>query len=625
MDLLIPDNWLRDYLKTKATPEVLARNLSLCGPSFERIKEGKTGPVHSVEVTTNRIDSASILGIAREASAILPRFDIKAKLELPTIRSKQPLKKRVNYLDAIVDHKLCKRFSAVLVRGVKVEASPKWLQEKLEDSDVRPINNVVDISNYIMLELGQPTHTFDYDKIKNSKMVLRESKEDEELVTLDGKKHKLPGRDIVIEDGSGSLIDLAGIMGGEASAIDENTKNVLLFVQHYDPVRIRKTSMTLAHRTLAASLFEKNLDAEGIEFATRRGIDLLEELTGGKAEKEILDLYPEPYKEKEISLTYEFIVSRLGVEVPKEEVINCLETLGFTVEWAGENLEVAIPSFRANDVDIPEDIVEEVARIYGYHNIPSVLMSGALPEKLEESPFDFERKVKQTLKALGGVEVYTLSLVSKEQIEGEALKLKNPLGKDTEYLRTSLVPSLISALKDNGGVKDPVHLFEVANIYIPREGELPEEKMMLAGVLKNTDYRTAKGILERLLEEVNSKQNVELQSEEDTWYYKIDLAELQSNSSKVKGFKPLPKYPPQVEDLTLVIEPDTKIGEVIEFVLQASENVASVDLVTTYENTITLRVEYQHKEKTLTDAEVAEIRTKLLEDISQKFGVILKS
>src|SRR3989344_4886371 len=143
MDLLIPDNWLRDYLKTKASPEEIAKNLSLCGPSFERIKEGKTGPIHSVEVTTNRVDSASILGIAREASAILPKFDIDAKLEIPKIKSSQPLRKKVDYLETTVDHALCKRFTCVVVRNVKVEESPKWLQEKLEDCNIRPINNVV--------------------------------------------------------------------------------------------------------------------------------------------------------------------------------------------------------------------------------------------------------------------------------------------------------------------------------------------------------------------------------------------------------------------------------------------------------------------------------------------------
>ena len=628
MDLLIPDNWLRDYLKTKATPEEIAKNLSLCGPSFERIKEGKTGPVHSVEVTTNRVDSASILGIAREASAILPRFGLDAKLEIPKIKSSQALKPKIDYLNATVDGNLCKRFTCILIKCVNIADSPKWLQEKLEDCEVRPINNVVDVSNYIMLELGHPTHTFDFDKIKTAKMILRESKEDETLTTLDGKKHKLPGGDIVIEDGSGELIDLCGIMGGETSAIDEKTKNVLFFVQHYDPKRIRQTSMKLAHRTQAAALFEKNLDAEGIEFATRRGIDLLEELTGGKPEKQILDIYPNPYKEKTITVEKSFIDKRLGIEVSLEEIVSSLESLGFGVESSIINHQssiiITVPSFRANDVNIPEDIVEEVARIYGYHNIPSVLMSGALPEKLQDSPFEFERKVKLALKALGAVEVYTLSLVSKDEVGETALKLKNPLGKDTEYLRTSLVPSLMNVLKENPG-ETVVHLFEVANIYLPKENELPEEQMTLTGVLKGYEYRNAKGILEKLLEEVNSDLKVELQNDGDMLFYEIGVTQIEKHSSPVKPFKSLPKYPPQVEDLTLVIEPDTKVGEVVDAALASSQFVTSVELVTIYENTITLRVEYQNPEKTLTDGEVIEIRAKLLQTLSETFSATLKS
>jgi phenylalanyl-tRNA synthetase beta chain len=353
-------------------------------------------------------------------------------------------------------------------------------------------------------------------------------------------------------------------------------------------------------------------------------IDMMVELTGGKPEDEILDIYPNPYVSKAVSVTHEFITSRLGIEVPKEHITNCLEALGFTVEWANENLEVGVPSFRANDVDIPEDIVEEVARIYGYHNIPSILMSGALPAKLSDSPFEFERKLKLALKALGATEVYTLSLVSKEEVGENALKLRNPLGKDSEYLRTSIIPSLLLALRENARELEPVHLFEVANIYIPREDDLPEEKMMLSGVLKNTDYRNAKGILEKLLEEVNSKHEINLQNKDDTWFYEVEIEKLKEESSQVKTFKPLPKYPPQVEDITLVVEPETKVGEIIKFTLTSSDNITAVDLATIYENTITLRVEYQDQEKTLTDAEVSEIRTKLLEDLKEKFGATIK-
>lgn len=306
MDIKIIDSWLKDHLKTSAKPEKIAEYLSLCGPSFERLHKVGKDIAYDVEVTTNRVDMASHYGIAREASAILPQFKVAALLQPLKSSSKQPLVNKVDYLDATVDHKLCFRFSTVLIRNVKLKDSPKWLQDRLIAAGLRSINNIVDISNYLMLDIGQPVHTFDYDKILGAKMILRSSKKDENIKTLDGQEHELPGGDIVIEDGQGRLIDLCGIMGGELSAIDEETKNVLLFVQTYNPVNIRKTSMSLGKRSDAAALFEKGLDPEQVEITIRRGIDMFIELTGGKPEKEILDLYPNPYQPKTVSLELSF-------------------------------------------------------------------------------------------------------------------------------------------------------------------------------------------------------------------------------------------------------------------------------------------------------------------------------
>ena len=283
MDIKIPDNWLRDFLKTKATSSEVAKYLSLSGPSVEKVEES----VYFIEVTTNRVDVASIMGVAREAAAILPQFGVKARLQ-PIKLLNLKFSAKVDYLEAEVDHKLCSRFSAVLIKNVQIKQSPDWLKERLAAVGVRPINNVVDISNYVMHELGQPVHTFDYDKIRGAKMILMESRKGERLTTLDGKTHTLSGGDIVIEDGEGRLIDLAGIMGGGNSAVDEGTKNVLLFVQTYNPVNIRQTSMSLAQRTEAATLFEKGLDPELVTDGIGRGIELFVKLTGGKAEKEIL-------------------------------------------------------------------------------------------------------------------------------------------------------------------------------------------------------------------------------------------------------------------------------------------------------------------------------------------------
>lgn len=646
MDFLIPDSWLRDFLKTKATPKQIGEALSLCGPSVERIKKIDGDSIYSIEVTTNRVDSASVFGIAREAASILPVFNIAARLIAPNTKvSSYQFKKSVSYLNAQVDPKLCSRFTAVLVKNVKISPSNELITKRLNSVGIRAINNVVDISNYLMIELGQPVHTFDYDKIMGSKMFVRESKKGEELTTLDGKNHKLLGGDIVIQDSEG-LIDLAGIMGGENSAVTQNTKNILLFVQTYNPVNIRKTSMSLAHRTDAAVLFEKNLDPEQVKPTILRGIELFEKYTGGKAEKEILDIYPKPYKTKKVSTSLEFINKILGVEVKKQQVTKILSSLGFSVKWSGGQISLDVPSFRSNDVEIEEDVAEEVARIYGYHKLPPRLMEGALPQNPPESTFRLESEIKQILKGYGGTEVYTLSMVSKDQVDRNALKIKNALGGDAEYLRTSLMPSLVNAYKSNAFEQEPFHLFEIANVYIPKLKNLPEEKMLLAGIFSEYDFREAKGIIKSLLYELNvyylatpedskhfkASQRLVYKSktgeflgelgtlENDLIYYEFSIEKLQKLYKDVSNFKPIPKFPPQIEDLTFILPEKTKLGEVLSFIKKVSPLVKKVELRDTYKDAVTFRVYYQHSQKTLTDEEVIKLRDRVLESVKQKFG-----
>ncbi len=650
MDILIPDSWLREFLKTKAKPTQIGKHLSLSGPSVERINKTQYGPVYSIEVTTNRVDSVSVYGIAREAAVILSRFGIKASLQ-----SIKPINlafsKQVKYLDVEVDHKLCSRFTAVLVKNVTIKSSPLWMKERLMEVGVRPLNNVIDISNYIMHEIGQPVHTFDYDKIMGHKMFLRQSQKGENLTTLDGKIHTLLGGDIVIEDGEKRLIDLAGIMGAENSAVDAGTKNVLLFVQTYNPVNIRRTSMSLAQRTEAAVLFEKGLDPELVTIGISRGIELFTKLTEGKTEKKILDLYPNRYKIKKLEVDINFITKRLGVALSKSEISKMLTALGFETMWKANMLTASIPSWRANDIDIPEDIVEEVGRIYGYHNLPSELMTGPLPQPLSDSPFNFEVKVKRFLKGVGGIEVYTSSLTSKDASNSNAaLKLKNPLGPETEFLRMSLTPSLIEAASQNSGEKEPFHLFEMANIYIPRKGNLPDEQMYLAGIFSNYSYREAKGIVESLLEELNVNY---LQEPEDSQhfvpskrlliksgkdeigqfgvlengkiYYEFDVEKLRKVATEIDSYKPLPKYPAQIEDITLNFPAKTKVGEVISFVSRISYLISNIELTGIYKDAYTFRIWYQDPTKTLTDKEVEGDRNKLLKNLKDKFGAILKN
>lgn len=627
----------------------------MCGPSVERVEKAGKDFVYSIEVTTNRVDSAGVYGIAREATAILPKFGVKASLQLIKVHSAQDLVHRVTWLDAIVDQRLCPRFTAILIKNVKPGPSPLWMQERIKKVGLRPLNNIVDISNYLMHELGQPAHTFNYDNIKGARMTLRSSKPGEKITTLDDKKYTLPGGDIVIEDGEGRLIDLAGIMGGGLSAVDGKTKNVLLFVQTYNPVNIRRTSMNLGKRSGASSLFEKSLDPELVEIAIRRGVDLFVELCEGQPEDEILDIYPRPYKGKTVNVSVEFINERLGIKLPEKEITDILGSLGFKVAQGKDGiLTISVPSFRAQDINIPEDIVEEVARLYGYHNLPSSIMPGTLPEPPDNQPFDFERKIKQTLKGWGAVELYTLALVSKEKVTlsgsaSWALRLKNPLGTDSEYLRQSLAPSLVDAAGQNPGEKSAFHLFEMANVYLPVRTHLPEENMTLAGIFANHSFRKAKGMVEALLKELyidaswvpedargfrpNHRLSIRHEKEDigqfgvlenDLIYYEFDTRLLQKASGKGLTYTPIPKYPAQIEDLALVFPSRTRMADVIKEIKKSDKQIISIELIDIYNDTRTFRLAYQNANETLTDKEVKKIRNKLLLVVKKKFGVTPK-
>ena len=341
----------------------------------------------------------------------------------------------------------------------------------------------------------------------------------------------------------------------------------------------------------------------------------------------------------------------MGVPITKREITSYLTALEFEPRWAGNQLIVSVPSFRARDIKEEEDVLEEIARIYGYHNLPSKLMDGAIPDRPVNPEFKFEENVKNYLSGWGGVEVYTLSLVPKSFTDSKSLKLKNPLGIDTEYLRTSLMPSLASAAIQNAKIFDSFHLFEVANIYIPRSNNLPEEKMTIAGIFSGYKYRDAKGIIEALLEKLHvygqfvtqdingfsagHSANIIVRGEvvgafgvldnSDFIYYEFDSERLRKLCPEVISYKGIPKYPPQIEDLTFVLPEKTKVGEVSGAILSTNRLVDNVELKDIYKDSYTFRIWYQHSNKTLTDKEVEGLRNKILQKVKERFGGNIKS
>jgi len=630
MDIIISDKWLREYLKTKATPKQIAEYVSLCGPSIEKLEKKDGDILYHVEITTNRIDCAGVYGFAREVSAILPRFGITAKLKPLSPNTK------IQSIDslpfAIVGNsKLVKRSMGVVLKNIKNWNTPAWMEKRLNNCGVRSLNAVVDITNYVMLETGHPSHAFDYDKIKNKKFIIRESKRGECVTSFDGKTYSLIGGDIVFDNGEGEIIDLPGIIGTKNSVVGTDTKRVFFFVDNNDPAHIRKSSMTYAIRTMAATINEKGVDPELSEVAMYRGVELFRDVCKAETASKVFDDYKIPYKNKRIETDKNFIDKKLGVSISKDDIGKYLTSLMFKPKWIKDKLSVSIPSFRSNDMNIPEDLVEEIARIYGYHNFPSELMSGKLPNPILKTTLSLEWKIKNLLKSLGGSEVYTLSLVPRDFTCENSLKLKNPMGSDGEYLRTDLSHSLVEAIKNNIGNYEKLFLFEMANVYLPREKDLPEEKMLLGMCFDGYKYTNVKGILETLGNELKinikiiksaKKSNFDIEIEGDCIGYlnlrndgiieiEINSDDLISLSKEYRGFKPIPKHPPQIEDMTIKIPRGVKAGEVMQKIKSSSTLVSEVELKDTYNISYTFRISYQHSEKTLTNKEVEKARNSI--------------
>jgi len=644
MNILIPHSWLKKFLKTDASPKKIADCLSLCGPSVEKIERIGHDHVYDIEVTTNRVDMMSVIGIAREAAAILPQFNIKAKL---TDNLHQPTKtipiNEAFPLKVAINQQLCPRFTAVIIKNIQVKPSPKNVQVFLENAGIRPLNNVIDISNYLMRAYGQPVHTFDLDKIKE-KMNLRLSKKGEKITTLDNKTFTLPGNDIVIEDASNRLIDLCGIMGGLNTAVDQSTKNVLLFVQTYNPKNIRQTSMTLGQRSEAAQLFEKNIDPELVMPVLLQGIKLFKKLTNGQQGSQIIDLYPNPPKEKTIKIPIQLIKNRLGINISEKEVSTILKSLSFKTKFSKNIFTITIPSFRNEDINIPEDIVEEVARIYGYHKLPSILMSTPIPTNYPDENFQLEYKIKTWLADMGLNEIYTNSMVSKKLAQASSfpltshLKIKNALSIDWLYMRRSLIPSHLNSLKENPNIKN-VSFFEIANTYHKKSNSLPEEKLELIISTKKS-HNFLKGIIELLFTKmhldpqfkplknsnaaiiINNKQIGTIGPSKKNSENQITLLSLKPILKLAKAYpnyQPISPHSPIIEDITLTLPKKTYLGPIIKAIKKSHKLIQSVKLTKTYHQNYTFNITYQSQIQALNDKMVAPIRKKIVANLSKKF------
>lgn len=676
MNILVPDSWLRKYLVTKATSQELKEYLSLCGPSIERIYTDKGEPVYDIEITTNRPDAMSVFGVAREASVILPRFGIKAELlDDPYLLDTKLEKKHVRPTDnkpihIETDSVLNPRWTSIVLDNVYATDSPEWLQKLLTNAGIRPINTIVDVTNYLMIGFGQPSHAFDYDRIGKKNdipwMKLRASKKGETLKTLDGKSHTLSGDDIVIEDGTGKLMDLCGIMGGESSSITKDTKTIVLFVQVYEPVHIRKTMMKLSHRTDAGSLFEKGMDTELVMPALLLGIDILQEIAGGKIASPITDIYPKPYKPVTVTCTRAKLTTYLGVSLETKKIKDILVCLGLKPTITDTSIKVVVPSYR-RDIEIDVDVIEEVARIYGYHAILPKLPDSAPPAKSStDQTLAREYDIKIHLRDWGYTETYTYSMLSQKETDLFNISTKklytiaNPLSVDWVYLRPSLVPSMLAVIKNNQYVaSSTLKLFELSMIYQWQDGELPKEvSTLVIGETGDDSFLVVKGIIEALCKTLSIETKNIVPEEKNPWYEHgkqlrignygtigqvsntlvrdlgiqktvtiadLDITHMIEDAKDTRIYISVPKYPSVVEDLSFIVPDKFTIGPLMDALKHADPIIKDVTLLDVHENGRTVHVVYQHEEKNLTSEDITPIREKLVTLAEQSFGVVLRT
>lgn len=631
------------------------------------------------EITTNRPDCLSIMGIAREVSATL-RVPMK-KVPIAISRERRDIK---DYLKGVTIQAgdLCYRYIARVVDGVKIQPSPQWIQKRLVQAGIRPINNIVDITNYVMLEMGQPLHAFDLDKIEGREIVVRRAKDGEELITLDGKKRILSSEDLVIADAN-KAVGIAGVMGGELSEVTPDTRTILLESANFNSFSVRKTSKKLGIRSEASSRFEKGLDPNMSKEAINRAAMLIEQLGAGVIIKGMVDVYPRPVTPHRVEMNPARINQLLGTGIPAGEMKEILEWLEMKVDEEGGRLMVTVPTFR-QDIQNQFDLAEEIARIYGYDNIPRTIMSGSWVQGTRSYRQKVEDTVKDVLCGCGMYEILTFSFESPGVFDRlrlpqdsplrKAIVIKNPLGEDYSIMRTTLLPAMLNviSLNYNRGIKQ-ARMFEIAPRFIPGEiplQQLPEEKKTIClGMYGDVDFYTMKGIVEALLEELNISDcqfhkaqhpsyhpgrtaevlvdgrsagvigeihpDVAAAFQVDARIYagELDFDLLASSAEFRVKYSPLPKFPAVNRDIAILVDEDIEVARVERVIREAGGSlIERVELFDVYKGkqipegkkSVAYSLVLRARDRTLKDQEANLLMEKIIDALQKQLGARLR-
>ena len=635
--MFISYEWLKDFVDVELTAVELRDRLTMVGLAIDAVESHGPDTVLDVEVPSNRPDCLSHVGIGREVAVIE-----RKQLRLPEIQP--PRSKTSSSLVEIKDPDLCPRYAARLVRGVKMGPSPDWLAKRLETIGQRPINNVADITNYVLHELGQPLHAFDFEKLGGHRIVVRRAAPGEKLKTLDGVERTLTGDMLVIADAE-KAVALAGIMGGEESEISTQTTDVLIESAYFNPHSVRITARQLGMDTEASRRFERGADCDGVLRAQQRCVELICAIAGGVATDDAIDIYPQPIKERVVHLRPERMKELAALTVERNEIVRILTGLGF--ETAGESdgrMSFKVPSWRI-DVEQEEDLVEEVARHTGYDKIESELPPANISGEYQPSEMK-QRSLRRALNAFGFDEAINFSFIQQESRfeliptlagqEKNQPQLANPIIEDAAWMRSTLLPGLLDSMRHNfnHGLRD-VKLFEIGRIFsISTPGELPEETLALALVAtggaveedraqaeREIDFFDLKGALEAAVDWMNlsplkftpaavrhlrTGQSATIKSGDGTaigaigrlaenlatsykfrqpvYLLELDLQKLLSGPAKSIQYSPLPRYPSVMRDISLLVDRKVALDEIFAAVNnQQLADCRSVKLVGTFE------------------------------------------
>ena len=647
---------------------------------------GINDTVFELEITPNRPDCLSHIGIARELGAY---YNKEVKYPSFAINSESSEKTADNISVEIEDSNLAKRYVARIIKNVKVKESPKWLKERVESIGIRSINNIVDASNFIMMELNQPNHTFDLDKIEGGKIVVRVGHENEKLVTLDEQERKLNSDDIVISDGV-KAVALGGVMGGENSQITENTKNILLEVANFNSQNVRKTSRRLTLSSDSSYRFERRVDEENAINVINRLANIIQEVAGGEILEGVVDNYPVPYKKKTATLNFERLNRFVGKNIPRETVIGILTRLEIEVVDNGETLTLTAPTYR-DDLENEQDYFEEVIRMYGFDNIENILPKLDISEKPVIDTTKLSTQVKLIAANAGLKEVINYSFVPKDAMEKikytsvereNLIDLLRPITEDFVTLRPTLLYSLLKNAKENMNRNAiNIRFFEVSRTFVKAE-ELAKEEVKLGIILAGEndktlwnpkpipyDFYDLKGIVEEIFTQLKFNNYMIKRSEQSQFHpgrsvdvfvgreligsfgeihpdvlenfdlgktsvlvgeFNIDL--IQKYIGKKIKYQGIVKYPAVPRDFAFVMREDILVGDVLKTIQKVDKKIEKVELFDIYQGSgvlpgmksVAISVILRDKNKTLEEKEIVDISNKIVAKVEKDYGAVLR-